>query len=138
MSTVKAGDVMSNPSIVCLPTETAWEIGLYLAACHCHGIPVVNAEKEIIGMVTENDLLRAIEEGHDLARVSVKTLMTETVMTTDWSDDLDSVLALMNAAHVSQIPVVRGNKLVGVITTKDILRHHLKPGFIPFGKLTCH
>lgn len=133
MSSLKAGDVMSNPVVACLSTASAREVGLYLLGNHYHGLPVVDNNRKVIGVVTVNDLNCAIAEERNLAEVAVEQLMTEMVSTTDWSDDLDSVLILLQSLHVKQIPVVRNQKLVGIITEKDILRTKLKPGFITFG-----
>ena len=134
MSSLKAGDVMSNPVVGCLPTVSAREVGLYLLGNQYHGIPVVEDDGKVIGIVTENDLNRACEEGVKLAEVEVSRIMTQPTMTVDWSDNLDSVLTLLQSLHVKQVPVTRNKKLVGIITEKDVLRAHLKPGFITFGQ----
>ena len=134
MGNLKASDVMLNPVIACLPTVSAREVGLYLLGNQYHGVPVVEKDGKVIGIVTENDLNRAFAEGLNLAEVAVSQLMTEIVMTADWSDDLDSVLMQLQTTHVKQLPVTRNNKLVGIITEKDVLRANLKPGFIMFGR----
>ncbi len=136
MSSLKAGDVMSSPVVACLPTASAREVGIYLLGNQYHGLPVVDNDGTVIGIVTENDLNRAVAEGLNLAEVAVSQLMTETVMTADWSDDLDSVVLQLQTMHVKQIPITRNKKIVGIITEKDILRANIKPGFITFGRPT--
>jgi CBS domain-containing protein len=76
---------------------------------------------QLVGLVTDRDLVRrAMARGFPLdARVDA--VMTAPVVTIDVGADVHSVFALFRANAIRRIPVVRGREFVGMITVDDVL-----------------
>lgn len=91
---------------------------------------MVNASHTVIGVVTELDLLRAVQDGKDLQTVKAKEIMGTPVVCVEEEDPLDSVIAKMTAYNIIRVPVVRDGKLVGVIARADILSRMIEPEFV--------
>jgi CBS domain-containing protein len=94
------------------------------------GLPVVNSKNEVIGVVTEFDLLYAVQSGKDLRLTKAEELMSKPICVQE-DDDLDAVVAKMTANGIVRLPVVREDgKLVGVIARSDILSRVIEPEFV--------
>ncbi len=88
------------------------------------GIPVVNSANELEGIVTNRDLRFEKSMNKD-----VKEVMTrENIITAEIGTDLDKAEQILQKHKIEKLPVVdEKNKLVGLITYKDILKLRLKP-----------
>jgi len=107
------------------------------------GLPVIDKEGELVGMVTEGDFLRRGELGTQrrrpkwlefivgpgkLAEEYVRTSgrKVEDVMTPDpWTvrddDSLETVVEMMERHHVKRLPVTRGGRMVGIVSRANLL-----------------
>jgi CBS domain-containing protein len=84
----------------------------------------------VIGVVTEFDLLFAVQSGKDLRSTKAEDLMSKPICVQD-DEDLDAVIAKMIANGIIRLPVVEENgKLVGVIARCDILSRMIEPEFV--------
>jgi len=124
---MKARDVMTSPVIVVRPGTPAREAAALLCAHGFAGVPVVDAERRLIGMATEADLVRGRipPEGwvvDDLADPPVDAVMTPEPVASGPDDDLADVVALMLDTGTPSVPVVDGGRLVGIVTRRDVLR----------------
>ncbi|WP_017582092.1 CBS domain-containing protein [Nocardiopsis valliformis] len=101
--------------------------------------PVVDHAGELVGIVTEIDLLRhgfltdpratavrGPEPRQDPPR-TVGEVMTRTVVTTQENRDVAELTELMMCERVRTVPVVRGGRLVGLVGRTDLLRAHSSP-----------
>jgi CBS domain-containing protein len=108
------------------------------------GLPVVDPCGNLVGVVTEGDFLRRAETGtqqsqprwleflmgpgavaEDYVRAhgrKVSEVMTRNVKTVDEATQLKDVVALMERHHIKRVPVLRGKKLVGIVTRANLLR----------------
>lgn len=83
------------------------------------GIPVVNDDGKLIGIVTNRDLRFEKEMGKPIAQVMTK----DGLITTDKPNDLQAAEAILQQSKIEKLPVVdAGGKLIGLITYKDILK----------------
>jgi predicted transcriptional regulator len=80
------------------------------------GVPVVDDEHHILGIVAESDVLG--KPGR-----TVDDVMTRAVITTDETSTLDSAAATMLTRRIRRLPVLRDGRLVGILTRFDLLRH---------------
>lgn len=88
------------------------------------GIPVVNDEKELIGIITNRDL--RFEKNNDRSIHEVMT--TENLVTTKPNGTMDEAEAILQEHKIEKLPVVdANNKLVGLITYRDITKIKIKP-----------
>ena len=94
-----------------------------MAEYHIGGIPVVDAENRIVGIVTNRDL----RFERNMSKL-IDDVMTKEVVTTNQSTDLESAADILQIHKIEKLPVVDAdNKLVGLITYKDITQAKDKP-----------
>jgi CBS domain-containing protein len=89
--------------------------------CYQIGALPVYEERRLIGIVTERDLTAALAEGADPATTRVVEYMTEQPVTVAPDDDLEVAARRMAELGVRHLPVVDGNRLVGVLSMRDLL-----------------
>ncbi len=86
-------------------------------------MPIVNSEDQVVGKVSELDLIRALMEGKDLKETEAGELMQRCPVVVNEETPLEEVASYMMQLHLFRIPVVdEENRLVGTITRHDLLR----------------
>jgi IMP dehydrogenase len=94
-----------------------------MAEYHIGGIPVVDAENRIVGIVTNRDL----RFERNMSKL-IDDVMTKEVVTTNQSTDLEAAADILQIHKIEKLPVVDAdNKLIGLITYKDITQAKDKP-----------
>lgn len=95
------------------------------------GIPVVDGDNTLIGIVTNRDL----RFQQDLGRSIEKVMTTENIITTTKKTDLEEAAHILQAHKIEKLPVVDGDrKLIGLITYKDITKSKDRPNSCKDGK----
>jgi len=112
------------------PHAIGRDLALQLLSGMYSGLPVVDAQGTVIGVVTEFDLLEAVREGKDLQTVKAEEIMGRPPVCVEEDDTIDAVITKMTTHHIIRVPVVRGGKLVGVIARADILSRMIEPEFV--------
>ncbi|MBX3133339.1 MAG: CBS domain-containing protein [Gemmatimonadaceae bacterium] len=132
---LKVKDLMTRDVLTLAPNTSIREAAEQLATEHVSGAPVVRLGK-IIGMVSARDLLdfiaalpadpEAVSGGMDhgiLDDHTVDEAMTPGPLTTVSPETPASRAAeVMKAEHIHRLPVVEGDKLVGIISTTDLVK----------------
>jgi CBS domain-containing protein len=141
---MKVRDVMTKP-VVSIDAEAPISLAIRLMLQKkISGLPVVDAAGNLVGVVTEGDFLRRAETGTQfapprwleflmgpgpLARDYVKAhgrkvseVMTRDAKTVDEDTQLNDVVALMERNGIKRVPVLRGKRLVGIVTRANLLR----------------
>jgi len=81
----------------------------------------VEAEN-IVGIITESDIIRKIvATGLDPVNVKLEEVMTKNVKTIDSSKDIEEACQMMTENKIKRLPVIENKRLVGIITTTDII-----------------
>ena len=89
-------------------------------------VPVVNGGQQLTGIVSEHDLLAAIDDGHELSRVTAADIMTGNPYSVRLETTLATLVHVLRASDLVRVPVVdAGGKLVGIIARRDVLRTYL-------------
>ncbi|MCS6927121.1 MAG: CBS domain-containing protein [Candidatus Binatia bacterium] len=127
---MKARDVMNRRVTAATPRAIGRDLALQLLSGMYSGLPVISADGKVIGVVTEFDLLRAIQEGKDMQTVRAEEIMGQPPVCVEEDEPIEAVIAKMTAHHIIRVPVVREGKLVGVIARADILSHMIEPEFV--------
>jgi len=86
---------------------------------------VVDENGKLAGIFTERDVVRYIHSNVCLDTVSIKTLMTKKVITFDPSTEISAAIQLVAKENIRHLPVVEGDKLLGIITYRDLVAHVL-------------
>ena len=79
--TKKASEIMTRPVISARENASARDVALQLMNGLFSGMPVTNAEGKVVGIITELDLLKAVQDGKELVRTTAKDIMTPDVAT---------------------------------------------------------
>lgn len=90
------------------------------------GCVVVRSKERIVGILTERDVLASIViPGRDARDVKVKDIMSSPVKTISPGSSVEEVADIMSASRIRRLPVVKDRKLVGIVTSSDVVRIYL-------------
>ena len=140
---MQAADVMTRRVITVAPDASVLQAARLMLQNRISGLPVVDARGQLVGIVTEGDFLRRAETGTERRRPSwlqffmssgklaeeyvrthgrkVEEVMSRTPQTVAEDATLEEVVRTMERAGVKRVPVLRGDKLVGIITRANLL-----------------
>ena len=120
-------DVMST-DLVTVTKETSIFDAIELLKDHnITGMPVVDEEMRLVGMVSERDMLMAIQSNAAMAYVSsdivcdVQSAMTTDVMAFDVDDPLSAVWKSLKERDFRSVPILSDGTLVGIISLKELI-----------------
>ncbi|MDC8450317.1 MAG: CBS domain-containing protein [Nitrospira sp.] len=92
-------------------------------------VPVVENGRKLAGIVSEYDLLAAIDDRHHLGNVTAKDIMTANPYSVKPETTLGTLVHVLRASDLVRVPVVDAkDKLVGIIARRDVLRTYLATG----------
>jgi len=87
------------------------------------GNVIVVEKKHPVGILTESDILKkVVAEAKNAKDVKVKNVMTTPLIVTDPYISLEEAMKVMGKCNIRRLPVIEDNKLIGIITQKDISR----------------
>jgi CBS domain-containing protein len=92
-------------------------------------VPVVDSKDKLLGIVSEHDLLAAMDDGHKLSAVAAGDIMTFNPYSIRLETTLPTLVHVFRASDLIRVPVVdTKDKLVGIIARRDVLRAYLIAG----------
>jgi CBS domain-containing protein len=140
---MQAKDIMTSPVITVGPDTSVTEIATLLLERRISGVPVVDRDGTVLGIVSEGDLLRRVEmkterrrsrwlemltDQGDRAADFVKShgtlardIMSREMITVEPSTDLAEIAELMERHRIKRVPVVADGALVGIISRANLL-----------------
>ncbi len=87
------------------------------------GSVIVTASGRPVGIITETNIMRRIVEPRmDPSTIWAKDIMTAPLITTDPNADLTEAAKLMADNNINRLPVMEGDKLVGLLSSTDIVK----------------
>jgi CBS domain-containing protein len=113
-------DAMSTKLVTVRETDSVLSGLKLLVEKEISGAPVVSVERLLIGVVTEFDLLLAIDYVGE--EMPISRVMTEKVVCIAPDAPLEQARTLMLTNNWRRLPVVEDSKVVGVVSRRDILR----------------
>ena len=149
---LKAKDIMTRDVITVTPETEVTAIARILLEKHFNGLPVVDENGNLVGIVCQSDLIaeqkklpipsvftildtfipiyppgKTEKEIQKITAMKASQTMTRNTVTVDPETGLDEIASIMVNKSIHTIPVVENNKLVGIIGKRDILKT-LVPG----------
>ena len=109
-----AKDIMTKDVIAVSPAASVKELAKTLVRQQISGAPVMNKKGQIVGIVSEADIVA--NKGKQ-----VKDIMSKKVSSIAEDTPVEEIAALMTAHKISRLPVMRGQKLVGLVSRADIV-----------------
>jgi len=115
-------EVMTSQVKACEPGTTVADAAKVMAKEDVGPVPVVE-EGRLVGIVTDRDIVvRVVAEGRDPSSTTVGEIASRDVVTVSPDDDLDAALKQLAQKQVRRVPVVEGDRLVGIVAQADIAR----------------
>jgi CBS domain-containing protein len=141
---MRAHQIMTRPVITVAPETTIIDAANLMLQRHVSGLPVVDATGKLVGIVSEGDFIRRSEIGtqrkrgrwlkfilgpgktaadfvHEHGR-KVDEVMTKQPLTITEDTALAEVVDLMERNNVKRLPVIRGDKVVGIVSRANLLQ----------------
>jgi CBS domain-containing protein len=141
---MRAHQIMTRPVYSVLPEATIAEAANIMLQRHISGLPVVDAAGKLVGIVSEGDFIRRSEIGtqrkrsrwlkfllgagaaatdfvHEHGR-RISEVMTRDPLTITEETTLEEIVTSMETNGVKRLPVMRGDKLVGIVSRANLLQ----------------
>ncbi len=148
-----AKDIMTVDVLTVRPEDTVEDVIKLLLDNRISGVPVVNGENEVVGIVTEGDLMVKTQKLHvpsyiqilggviylddpedfreELKKsvaIKVEDMMTTDPLTVEEDTPVDEIATIMSDSGINRLPVVRDDRLVGIVSRADIIRSMARKG----------
>lgn len=109
-----ARDIMTHEVIAIDPKASVQDVARLLSDYHISGVPVLD-EQRMVGIVTEADIIS--KEGDTVADI-----MTPRVVTVREETPVDEVAQILTSNRFKRVPVLRGERVVGIVSRANIVR----------------
>jgi CBS domain-containing protein len=144
---LNAGDIMTTDVITVKKETPLAELAEILYKNHINGVPVVDDDGLLIGIICESDLIRKDKKLHiptvmalfdavfylesskkmekeiqQFGATTVEDLFTRKVVTVDEKTPIDEIATLMTQEKFYTIPVMDGDRLMGIVGKSDVIR----------------
>jgi len=140
---MKVGDFMTTRVVTIHPDSPIMDAAQLMLKHHFSGLPVVDDNGRVVGIVTEHDLLRRTDrpgsqqpywlqqmiEGAAVAKeavcfneAKVKEVMTPDPLVVMEDTPIEDVCRMMQQRSIKRLPVVRDGRLVGIVSRADLVR----------------
>ena len=124
---LKAKDIMTK-NVVSVRRQTPVEEALeLLMANEISGVPVVEADMTLVGIVTEKDFLGLFNGSKDTMGKTVEEFMTQPAVHFDENESLDDICKCLREVTFRRVPVTKDEKVVGIVSRPDVIRYIFKP-----------
>lgn len=141
-----ARDIMTSPVITARPDARVKDLVALMTTHKVSGIPIVTFEHELVGIVTEGDLLykeldpkpaepsgvvqriplRSISDAVERARkaeaLTAREIMTSPVVAVTEAATVREIATLMVKHRINRLPVLRAGRVVGIVSRADVLK----------------
>ena len=118
---VKARDLMQTRIVAVTREYSAREIAILIHSGTCSGVPVIEPGNHLVGIVSEFDVLKALVAGKDLQALKAEDIMTPHPVTVEETATAEMVIHQMIEHQIIRIPVVREDRLIGMISRTDLM-----------------
>ncbi len=130
---MNVGQVMSRPVLATTKRASVQDIASQLVRAGISGMPVADALGNIVGIITEYDIVNAILENKQLESLKASEIMQKETITLDVEADISEALKIFQEKHIVRVPVTENGKLVGILSRIDALKGILEePEFMLF------
>ena len=141
---MRARDVMVRAVATTSPDTAVEELARLMINLRVSGVPVMDRDGRLVGIVTEGDLLRRVETGTERHRPRrsqpfssnsrlvaeyikshakrVADIMTREVFSVEEMATLGEIADLLETKHIKRVPVVHDGKIVGIVSRADLLK----------------
>lgn len=119
----KVKDIMTKHVISVKKETPIYKAIALLARNNISGIPVVEDDMTLVGVLSEKDTLKLFHLPEDAEDKTVGDFMTQQPISFDENDNLEDVCDCLANSHFRRVPVTSKGKLVGIVSRRDIIRY---------------
>jgi CBS domain-containing protein len=141
---MRAHQIMTRPVVTVTPETTIVEAANIMLQRHVSGLPVVDAAGKLVGIVSEGDFIRRSEIGTQRKRgrwlklilgpgkaatdfvhehgTRIAEIMVTEPLTISEDTELEEIVELMEKNNVKRLPVMQGDKIVGIVSRANLLQ----------------
>jgi CBS domain-containing protein len=116
---VNVSDVMSRAAVTESPADSLTAAADRMWARQTGSLLVMDGE-QLLGIITERDVMKAVARGDDLANTPVSAVMTTTVLTVTPETTLPQAARHMVDRWIRHLPVVVEGVVVGMVSQRDL------------------
>ncbi|NLA98013.1 MAG: CBS domain-containing protein [Spirochaetales bacterium] len=123
---------MTRNPVTATPDMSIAEASALMKQEKVHRLPVLDKDKKLVGIITEKDILDATpspasslsihEMAYLLSKLTVKKLMSKNVVTINKDTTVEEAARMMVDQDLSSLPVLEGDKLIGIVTKSDMFK----------------
>jgi CBS domain-containing protein len=116
---MRVSEIMTNAAVTDRPEDTLADAAHKMWKQQTGSLLVIDGE-DLVGIVTERDVLKAVATGVDAAETKISQVMTKDLVTVGPGTSLREAAKVMADRWIRHLPVLDGGKLVGVISQRDL------------------
>ena len=117
-----ARDIMTSTVITAKEDMLVTDVIKLLLRWHISGLPIVDDDDRLVGIITEHDVVNFALSGH-AADTTAAEVMTKNVVTYSPETLVVEIINYFAAHRIRRVPVVDGGNVVGIISRRDIVRY---------------
>ncbi len=122
----KAKDIMTKVVVSAQPDMPIYDAIRTLANRNITGLPVVDADLNLVGVLSEKDVLKMLYATEDSPEQTVNDFMSTNVVSFDVNSSLIDLCDCLVENKFRRVPITQDGKLVGIVSRSDIIRAILK------------
>jgi CBS domain-containing protein len=133
---MKAYDIMSIDIEAAKENATVTEIGTRLILRSINGMPIINDDGKVIGILTIIDILRAIKDNKNIDALKANDIMTKNPIVIEQGTDILEIIDIMDKKGIEMVPVIEAendNRIIGIVSRKDIIEEKFNERFVTIG-----
>ncbi len=123
---LKAKDIMTKEVVSVWRNTPVEEVLELLLAHKIAGIPVVEEDMTLVGIITEKDLLRFFYGPGAAKAKTAEEFMTQPAVHFEENESIEDICKCLLGVTFRRVPVTREEKVVGIVSRPDVLRYILK------------
>lgn len=145
---MNAQDIMKTPVITVSEKDNVRAVVKKFIKHGISGLPIVNESSQVVGYISDGDIMRYIgkhkdlvyesffyisviagdEEGYEqraekVLKLNVMEIAKRKVIKTVWNTDIEDIAAILGERQIKKLPVEKDGKLIGIISRGDVIRH---------------
>lgn len=136
---VTASEIMTSPVRTVRPADPVRKVIVLLCRHRISGVPVVDGKGRLVGLISERDILEAMYPDHpelrqhrpplrlhegvrEIGSIPARQIMVQDVVTAPPDADILRLASVMAVRKIRRIPIVEGQRLVGIVSQGDVYR----------------
>ncbi len=133
---LKASQLMEADVVACRPENTWKQIADLMSHGGFGDVPIIDKDKTLLGIVTEFDLLKVLLKKKDPDKTTALDIMTKDIVSVSEATDSVEIVDILETKHLIRVPVLRNDKLVGIVARRDVLFAFIQTSTKPPGGIS--